>query len=135
MLDSRAHLTNKVTADFNWQKIEVAVIPGGLTPVLQPLDKCLNEPFKDNVQRKYLAWMISSQFDYTPAGKVPLRNLVLQWVHEAWRETPVEMVAKSFKTCGISNSLDGTEDDELYNEEAHKIEEIEEEEDNESDGK
>ena len=37
------------------------------------------------------------------------------------------MVAKSFKTCGISNSLDGTEDDELYNEEAQ---EIDDEEDN-----
>ena len=40
----------------------------------------------------------------------------------------MEMVAKSFKTCGISNSLDGTEDDELYNEEAH---EIDDEDDNE----
>ena len=47
------------------------------------------------------------------------------------------MVAKSFKTCGISSSLDGTEDDELYNEEAQ---EIDDEEDNnefktESEGK
>ena len=31
------------------------------------------------------------------------------------------MVAQSFKTCGISNSLNGTEDDELYNEEVHEI--------------
>ena len=48
----RAHLTNEVKADLNRREIEVAVIPGGLTPVLQPLDKCLNKPFKDNVQRK-----------------------------------------------------------------------------------
>ena len=75
--------------------------------------------------------MISSPFDYTPAGKkkAPSRNMVLRWVHEAWWEIPVEMVAKSFKTCGISNSLDGTEDNELYNEEAQEIDE--EEEDNE----
>ena len=26
------------------------------------------------------------------------------------------MVAKAFKTCGISNALDGTEDDEVYTE-------------------
>ena len=72
--------------------------------------------------------MISSPFDYTPAGKkkAPSRNLVLRWVHEAWREIPVEMVAKSFKTCGISNSLDGTEDDELYTEEAQEIDDDEE---------
>ena len=72
--------------------------------------------------------MISSLFDYTPAGKkkAPLRNLVLRWVHEAWREIPLEMVAKSFKTCGISNSLDGTEDNELYTEEAQEIDDDEE---------
>ena len=124
----QALLTDEVKADLNRQKIDVAVIPGGLTPVLQPLDKCVNKPFKDNVRRKYLAWMISSPFDYTLAGKqkAPSRNLVLRWVHEAWREIPVEMVAKSFKTCGISNSLDGTEDNELYNEEAHEIDDKEE---------
>ena len=119
----RAHLTDKVKADLKWRKIDVAVIPGGLTPVLQPLNKSLNKPFKDNVRRKYLAWMISGPFDYTPAGKkkAPSRNLVLRWVHEAWRDIPVEIVAKSFKTCGISNSLDGTEDDELYTDEAQEI--------------
>ena len=40
----------------------------------------------------------------------------------------MEMVAKSFKTCGISNSLDGTEDDELYTEEAQEIDDEEEDE-------
>ena len=47
---------------------------------------------------------------------------------------------KSFKTCGISNSLNGTEDDELHNEEAHEIDNIEDNEletesEGESDGK
>ena len=35
---------------------------------------------------------------------------------------------KSFRTCGISNALDGTEDDKLYNEEGQ---EIDDDEDNE----
>ena len=123
----RAHLTDEVKADLNRRKIDVAVIPGGLTPVLQPLDKCLNKPFKDNVRRKYLALMISGLFDYTPAGKkkAPSRNLVLRWEHEAWREILVEIIAKSFKTCGIPNSLDGTEDDQLYTEEAQEIDDDE----------
>ena len=38
------------------------------------------------------------------------------------------MVMKSFRTCGISNALDGTEDNELYNEEGQ---EIDDDEDNE----
>ena len=32
---------------------------------------------------------------------------------------------KSFKTCGISNALDGTEDDELYAEEGQEIDDVE----------
>ena len=124
--------------DLNRRKIDVAVIPGGLTPVLQPLDKCLNKPFKDNIRRKYLAWMISGLFEYTPAGKkkAPWRNLVLRWVHEAWREIPAEMVTKSFTTNGICNSLDGTEDV-VYTEEVQEIDDDEEDNefDTESEGK
>ena len=115
----RAHLTDSMKDDLKQRNIDVAVIPGGLTPVVQPLDKCLNKPFKDNVRRKYLAWMTLGPFEFTPAGKkkAPSRNLVLRWIKEAWAEIPQEMVIKSFKTCGISNALDRTEDDVVYSEE------------------
>ena len=98
-------------------------IPGGLTPLLQPLDKCLNKPFKDDVRRKYLAWMISGPFEFTPAGKknAPSRNLVLRWIKTAWGDFPEEMVRKSFKTCGISNAMDGTKDDAVFTEESPEI--------------
>lgn len=46
--------------------------------------------------------------------------IVLRWVHEAWREIPAGMVMKSFKTCGFSNALDGTEDDELFTEDRRR---------------
>ena len=48
----RAHLTHEVNAALKQREIDVAVIPGGLTPVLQPLDKCWNKPFKDSIRRK-----------------------------------------------------------------------------------
>ena len=109
----RAHLTELVKADLQRRKIEVAVIPSGLTPVLQPLDKCLNKPFKDNMRRKYLNWMMTGPFKFTPAGKKKAlsRSLVLRWVKQLWEEIPEEMVRRSFKTCRISNVLNGTEDD------------------------
>ena len=54
----------------------------------------------------------------------------------AWQQIPAEMVMKSFKTCGISNALDGIEDDELYNEEGQEIDDDEDNEfDTESEGK
>ena len=110
-------------ADLQRRKIDVAVIPGGLTPVLQPLDKCLNKPFKDNMRRKYLNWMMTGPFEYTPAGKkkAPSKNLVLCWVKQSWEETPEEMVRRSFKTCGMSNALNGTEDDTIYDDEMPEV--------------
>ena len=127
----RAHLTDAVKSDLQRRNIDVAVIPGGLTPILQPLNKCLNKPFKDHVQKKYLAWMITGPFEFTPAGKkkAPTRNLVLQWIKEAWQEIPQEMVKKSFKSCGISNAMDGTEDDAIYSENSQELDDDEEMED------
>ena len=112
----RAHLTEPVKEDLRQRKIDVVVIPDGLTPVLQPLDTCLYKPFKDNMWRQYLSWLITGPFEFTPAGKkkAPSRNLVLHRIKQAWGDITEEMVRRSFKTCGISNALDGTEDDAIY---------------------
>ena len=55
------------------------------------------------------------------------------WVLEAWRGLPKEMVAWSFKKCGISNSIDGTEDDILWEEEANPEQESEDDESEDKD--
>ena len=75
------------------------------------------------MRRKYLAWMISGPFEFTPAGKkkAPSRNLVLRWIKAAWADISEEMVRKSFKTCGISNAMGGTEDDAVFTEESPEI--------------
>ena len=80
------------------RNVDVAVIPGGLTPVLQPLDKCINKPFKNKVRSQYQAWMVNGPFTYTPSGKkrAPSKELVLQWIHKAWQEIPADLVANSF---------------------------------------
>ena len=41
----------------------------------------------------------------------------LSMVKESWQELSEEMVERSFKKCGISNALDGTEDDLVWEEE------------------
>ena len=43
------------------------------------------------------------------------RQDVITWISRAWEKITEETVKKSFKSCGISNALDGSEDN-LYNE-------------------
>lgn len=44
------------------QNVDVAVISGGLTLVLQPLDKCINNPLKAKVHAQYETWMVNGPF-------------------------------------------------------------------------
>ena len=62
--------------------------------------------------------MVNGFFTYTRSGKkrAPSKELLLLWVNKAWQEIPAELVIRSFKSCGISNALDGTEDDAVYEE-------------------
>lgn len=39
--------------------------------------------------------------------------MLLRQIKEIWAEIPAEMVLNSLKVCGLSNALDGTEDDAL----------------------
>ena len=79
--------------------------------------------------------MVEGQKSLTAAGNVRAASLstVSSWVLEAWLGLPEEMVARSFKKCGISNSIDGTEDDILWEEETAVPDEESEEEDKDHD--
>ena len=78
-----------------------------------------NKPFKDRLREKWMTWMMSGEKTFTPGGQLRAASLVTvyQWVKESWQELSKEMVERSFKKCGISNALDGTEDDLVWEEE------------------
>ena len=56
--------------------------------------------------------------------------MVLRWIDPASTEIPVDLITRSFKSCGINNALDGTEDDAVWDDE-EEAEEPEEPIDNE----
>jgi hypothetical protein len=97
-------------------KTKLAVIPGGLTSQLQPLDISINKPFKGFMKEKWNRWMQSSDFKETPTGRRqnPTISKVCEWVKNLWDAMKTEIVFKPFKKCGISNSRDGTEDNLLF---------------------
>ena len=60
--------------------------------------------------------MVNGPFTYTPSGKkrAPSKEIVLRWIDRAWSEIPADLISRSFKSCGINNALDGTEDDAVW---------------------
>ena len=61
--------------------------------------------------------MISNNHAFTATGKIkrPSYSTVASWVKDSWNEVSVDLIRKSFKCCGISTKLDGSEDDQLFN--------------------
>lgn len=54
--------------------------------------------------------------EYTPTGKIkrPSYSLVATWVKGAWDNIDPAMIRRSFKCCGISTEVDGSEDGSIF---------------------
>lgn len=68
------------------------------------------------------------------AGYTTLGNLwhtkisdVCKWVKRAWENISDDIIIRSFKKCGISNDLDGSEDDLVYEEIDELLKELQDE--------
>ncbi|KAJ8358118.1 hypothetical protein AAFF_G00032710 [Aldrovandia affinis] len=65
---------------------DLVIIPGGMTSQLQVLDVVVNKPFKYHLRKRYTEWLLA------------------------------ESIVNGFKKCCISNAMDGSEDDVLWEE-------------------
>lgn len=108
----RGLLTEDIKSLLRRKRINVVVIPGGLTPLLQPLNCCINKPFKDKVRPEYCDWLVKGPFQYTPTGRnVSAKETMLQWIDKSWMSILSDLIIKSFQVCGITNATDRTEDE------------------------
>ena len=102
------------------------MIPGGLTSQLQPLGVSVNKPFKVLMKQEWVSWMQPAGSDLTPTGRIRKASIaqLRDWILRSWSDVKKKVVVKLFKKCGISNAVDGTEDnDESYRgEESHSSE-------------
>lgn len=112
----RGHLTDELKDMLYEEQCDLAIIPGGLTCKLQPLDVSVNKPFKQYIREEYENWLTNEEHPLTPTGKIKKApaSTVAQWVSNAWKKIPEKIIVKSFKKCCITNALDGTEDDILW---------------------
>lgn len=54
--------------------------------------------------------------EYTPSGRIkkPSYSLVANWVKDSWDAIDPNMIRRSFKCCGVSNDINGSEDDLIF---------------------
>uniref|UniRef100_A0A0K8RF00 Putative pogo family transposase n=1 Tax=Ixodes ricinus TaxID=34613 RepID=A0A0K8RF00_IXORI len=64
------HNTKEVKTRLADGTTNLIMIPRGMTPVLQPMDVCLNKPFKAHVKRMYTEWIAEEEYDITPTGRI-----------------------------------------------------------------
>uniref|UniRef100_A0A672FD58 DDE-1 domain-containing protein n=1 Tax=Salarias fasciatus TaxID=181472 RepID=A0A672FD58_SALFA len=118
MLVLTEHLTEPVKKQLRSMNGDLVIIPGGMTSQLQVLDVVVNKPFKDNLRKKYTEWLLSADHALTPTGRIqkPAVRLLCEWVLQAWDAVSSESIINGFKKCCISNAMDGSEDDVLWDE-------------------
>ena len=96
----------------------ITYVPGGCTSLVQPVDVSFNKPFKSAVERQATQHMQENLDSYVH-GRINAsarRVLFTKWVGQAWEEVSAdkEMIVRSFKKCGISVPIDGSEDDQIH---------------------
>lgn len=113
----RCHRMPVVKNILEKDKTDLAIIPGGMTSILQPLDVCVNKPFKHALKRKWNAWLVDDKHTYTAGGRMRAPTLaeIAQWIDEIWRNLDPQLIVKGFLKCCISNAMDGSKDDFVWN--------------------
>jgi len=104
----RGHLEGSVKEKFKEHNYDLAVIPGGLTSICQPLDVAINKPFKDNLRKEWHLWMANGGAGQTAGGNLRRAKIgdVCGWVKRSWEQISDEIIINSFKSCHISDTLD-----------------------------
>ena len=98
-----AHKKTTLQKHINSAGAHIAVIPGGLTCKLQPLDVAVNHPFKTFVREEWDRWMTNGKHTFTPAGRQRRATYVevCNWVLRAWEKVKTTTIINGFRKCGI----------------------------------
>jgi len=90
-------------------------VPPGTTSRIQPLDVCINKPFKCYIREQFEQHLQENMILYVESKLTASdrRVLITKWVGNAWSRIKTSLkdtIVRSFLKCGISNKLDKSED-------------------------
>jgi hypothetical protein len=101
----RAHTTAGIRNNLKRNyKTDVSIIPGGMTPLLQPLDLSVNRPVKAIFSKKWTNWMASATEQYNQTGLKPkvTYTMIVNWVHDVINQLDPQIIINSFRYCGLN---------------------------------
>src|SRR5215475_13115967 len=75
----KAHVTESTNRLATKLKMHLAVIPGGLTSQLQPLDVSVNKPFKGFMHEEWTKWIEAPSHHDTQTGRVKRPSISNVW--------------------------------------------------------
>jgi len=104
VLDSmRAHISPEVKEAIKKTNSVPAVIPGGLTKQLQPLDISVNRSFKNQLRKQWEQWMTSGEHSFTATGRMRRATYaqVVEWVKVAWDRVDPAIIKSGFQKAGL----------------------------------
>ena len=104
---ARSHISQKVKAYLHSKKILFAVIPGGLTGLLQPCDVVWFKQLKHAMEEMIDQWKRSPNHEHTRAGNVrpPSNEDITKWLSDSWASIPQSVIRNSFDRCFMGDSL------------------------------
>jgi hypothetical protein len=114
IMDScRAHITDD-TKRLVSKYSKLAIIPGGLTKKIQPLDLSVNKSFKSKLRSTWERWMMTGVKDYTESGKIKRVSYeeISRWILESWQAVTVTCVKNGFQKAFGDTSTPEIEDHE-----------------------
>ena len=100
----KANVTESTQRHATKLKTHLAVIPGGLTSQLQPLDVSVNKQFRGFMHEEWTKWTEASTHHVTPTGRVkrPSISNVCEWVKNSWQRVKSETIVKSLKNVALA---------------------------------
>ena len=104
--DYKVHKSQAVKESLQSNGIYVQAIPGGLTPVAQPLDIFLNRLVKDYQKKCYEKWGLEQVVDEHGKIPYPTRPLMATWLRCAWDRITSKDIIRFFVKAGVSQPDD-----------------------------
>jgi hypothetical protein len=104
----KGHLTPEIKATISSINTGLAVTLAGITSQLKVL-RCCGEEFNDHLEQPYGKWLLGGNYALTPAGRIKKPGVILlcHWTATVWQRTSLDVIAKGFRECCVSEWLAG----------------------------